>query len=89
MLTPPTVAVIGGGQLARIQKLLVMEKNGTAETTELSSIEIEGISGQIPADVFAPKFEIPVYAAGTGGMNDLLGAPESVGTIGGGKADAK
>ena len=81
-------ALYSGGQLARIQKLLVMEKNGTAETTELSSIEIEGISGQIPADVFAPKFEIPVYAAGTGGMNDMLDSPARVATIGG-KADAK
>ena len=81
-------ALYDGGRLVRIQKVLVIEKNGMSEATVLSSIEIEGISDQIPAGAFSPSFEIPVYEAGTGGMNDLLGSPARVGTIGG-KANAK
>ena len=78
-------AAYSGGKLALVQKHLVKGDQATL----LETVRIESLSNQIPVDVFTPKTAVPVYKAGMGGMNDLLGAPESVGTIGGGKADAK
>ena len=78
-------AAYSGRKLALVQKHLVKGDQATL----LETVRIESLSNQIPVDVFTPKTAVPVYKAGMGGMNDLLGAPESVGTIGGGKADAK
>ncbi len=73
------------GKIFLIQKYR-MKEDGSEEISE--EVYVRNIAGQLPEDAFAFSKPIPVYAAGMGDINDFLGIPVQVGTLGG-SMDAK
>ena len=67
------------GQLKMIQKYFI--KDG--KETLVRKVEIKNITSQVPPTAFKMAKKIKVYAAGNGDMNDLLGQPVQVETLGG------
>ena len=68
------------GKLSLLQKYRVLA-DGSEEISE--EIYVRNMTGQLPENAFTFVKPVPVYAAGIGDVNDFLGIPVQVGTLGG------
>ena len=73
------------GRLAIVQKSLL---RGGQEKL-LKTFHIQAFSSEVPEGAFEVQPAVRVFAAGMGDMNDLLGTPKQLETLGGEKKDAK
>lgn len=68
------------GKLFLIQKY-ILQPDGTEKISE--EVYVRDMSEQLPTGAFSFTKPIPVFAAGMGDVNDFLGVPVQVGTLGG------
>lgn len=73
------------GKLVLLQKYRVLP-DGSEQISE--EIYVRDMTGQLPESAFTFAKPVPVFAAGMGDVNDFLGIPVQVGTLGG-NADGK
>lgn len=73
-------ALYKDGKLVLLQKYRVLA-DGSEEISE--EIYVRDMTGQLPENAFTFAKPVPVFAAGMGDVNDFLGIPVQVGTLGG------
>ncbi|WP_295160383.1 hypothetical protein [Selenomonas sp. AE3005] len=67
-------------KLFLIQKY-ILQTDGSEKISK--EVYVRNMSGQLPSGAFSFAKPIPVFAAGMGDVNDFLGIPTQVGTLGG------